>query len=199
VSQPMNFTDAVYQQLLQERIVFLHDELSDDTAHAISAQLLLLAADNPRRDIHLYLNSPGGSVGAGMAVYDTMQFVQADVATYAMGLVGSTAAVLLAAGTAGKRYALPHARVLLQQVSGAAEGTAADVAIQAEQLLYTKRMVHERIAFHTGQSVEQIAEDADRDRWFTAEQAKEYGFVDNVIPSVTALPSASLRVAGFHS
>jgi ATP-dependent Clp protease, protease subunit len=195
----MTFNDAVYQQLLQERILFLHEELSDETAHAISAQLLLLAAVNPRRDIHLYLNSPGGSTKAGLPVYDTMQFIQADVATYAMGLVGSTAAVLLSAGAAGKRYALPHARVLLQPVSGGFEGPADEAAIQAEQLLHTNRVLHERLAFHTGQPVERIAEDADRDRWFTAEQAKAYGLVDNVIPSVTALPSASLRVAGFHS
>jgi ATP-dependent Clp protease, protease subunit len=194
----MTFTDAVYQQLLRERIVYLREELRDDSAHAISAQLLLLAAEDPHRDIHLYINSPGGSVVAGMTVYDTMQFIEADVATYAIGLVGSTAAVLLGAGTAGKRFALPHARVLLQQVSGTVDGRAADVAIQAEQLLFTKRMVHERIAFHAGQSAERIAEDADRDRWFTADQAKEYGFVDHVIPSVAALPVGGPRVTGFH-
>jgi ATP-dependent Clp protease protease subunit len=195
----MTFNDAVYQQLLQERIVYLHDELNDDTAHAISAQLLLLAAENPRRDIHLYLNSPGGSVMAGLAVYDTMQFIQTDVATYAVGLVGSTALALLSAGTAGKRHALPHSRMLLQQPSGEVAGRADDVASQAEQVLYTKRMLLDRIAFHTGQPVERVAEDADRDRWFTADEAKEYGFVDNVIPSVTALPSAALPVTGFHS
>jgi len=194
----MTFSDAVYQQLLQERIVYLHEELSDDTAHAISAQLLLLAAENPRRDIHLYLNSPGGSVRAGLAVYDTMQFIQADVATYAVGLVGSTALALLAAGTADKRHALPHSRMLLQQPSGRVGGAADDVAIQAEQVLYSKRMLLDRIAFHTGRPAERVAEDADRDRWFTADEAKEYGFVDHVIPSVAALPSAALPVAGFH-
>ena len=195
----MNFNDSVYQQLLRERIVFLHEELRDDNANVICGQLLLLTAEDPHRDIHLYINSPGGSVKAGMAVYDTMQFVQADVATYAIGLAGPMAELLLCAGARGKRQALPHARVLMHQVSGGVDGPATDVAIQAEQLLYTRRMVQERIAFHTGQPVERISEDADRDRWFTADDAQEYGFVDHVLPSLAALPSGSLRMTGFHN
>ena len=180
----MNFDDSVFSQLLRERIIFLGAEVQDENANALCAQLLLLAAEDDERDIHLYINSPGGSVSAGMAIYDTMQFVKADVATYALGLAGSMAQRLLCAGAAGKRYALPHARVMMHQVSGGMGGTASDIAIQAEQMMHTKRMLQERIAHHTGQSVEQIVTDSDRDRWFTAQEAKDYGFVDEVIPSL---------------
>ena len=182
---PRNGLDeAVYQRLLRERIVFLGDEVADANANAICAQLLLLAAEDPNRDIQLYINSPGGSVTAGMAIYDTMQLIEPDVATCAIGLAGSMGQVLLCSGAPGKRYALPHTRIVMHQISGGFAGTAADGAIQAEQALYMKRMTFEVIARHTGQTVEQITDDADRDRWFSADAAREYGFIDHVISSV---------------
>jgi ATP-dependent Clp protease protease subunit len=181
----------VYNRLLKERIIFLGTAVMDDMANAICAQLLLLAAEDPVRDIHVYINSPGGSVSAGMAIYDTMQFVENDVATYAMGLAASMGQFLLCAGTKGKRYSLPHARVMMHQPSGGIGGTAADIAIQAEQMLYTKRIMQERIAFHTGQTVEQIEKDSDRDRWFSAEEAKDYGFVDHVVSGAKQVPSGA--------
>ena len=181
----------VYNRLLKERIIFLGTAVMDEMANAICAQLLLLAAEDPDRDIHLYINSPGGSVSAGMAIYDTMQFVNNDVATYAMGLAASMGQFLLCAGTKGKRYSLPHARVMMHQPSGGIGGTAADIAIQAEQMLYTKRMFQERVSFHTGQSAEQIESDSDRDRWFTAEEAKDYGFIDKVISGATQVPEGA--------
>jgi len=150
-------------------------------ANRICAQLLLLSAEDPDRDISLYINSPGGSVYDGMAIYDTMQFIKNDVATIALGMAASMGQMLLCSGTRGKRYALPHARIMMHQASGGIGGTAADIAIQAEQMIYTKRLMQELIARHTGQTIEQIEEDGDRDRWFTAEQAKEYGFIDHVI------------------
>ena len=181
----------IYSRLLKERIIFLGSEVRDDNANAICAQLLLLAAEDPDRDIFLYINSPGGSISAGMAIYDTMQFVNNDVATYAMGLAASMGQFLLCAGTKGKRYSLPHARVMMHQPSGGIGGTAADIAIQAEQMLYTKRTMQERIAFHTGQTQEQIEIDSDRDRWFSAEEAKEYGFIDHVITGAKDVPSGA--------
>lgn len=150
-------------------------------ANAICAQMLLLAADDPEKDIYLYINSPGGSVSAGMAIYDTMQFVQCDVATVAMGLAASMGQFLLCAGAPGKRYALPHARIMMHQPSGGIGGTASDIKIQAEQMMYTKTKMAELIAVHTGQSYDTIKEDSDRDRWFNAEDAKTYGFVDHVV------------------
>lgn len=171
----------VYQRLLRERIVFLGTEVEDRSANLICAQLLLLAAEDPSRDINLYINSPGGSVTSGLAIYDTMQYVPCDVATVCMGLAASMGQFLLCAGTPGKRYALPHSRILMHQPSGQMQGQAADIAIQAEQIVYLKRMMAERISFHTGQPVEKIERDSDRDRWFTAEEAKEYGFIDQVI------------------
>jgi len=171
----------IFSRLLKDRIVFLGSPINDDVANLITAQLLFLESEDPERDIHFYINSPGGSVTAGMAIYDTMQFIDCDVATYGMGLAASMGQFLLTAGTKGKRYALPHARIMMHQPSGGMGGTAADIAIQAEQMLYTKRMFQERIAFHTGQSQEQIAADFDRDRWFTAQEAKDYGFIDKVI------------------
>ena len=177
----MGLDDHIYNRLLKDRILFLGSEVRDENANAICAQLLLLAAEDPVKDIYLYINSPGGSVTAGMAIYDTMQFIANDVSTVAMGMAASMGQLLLCAGTRGKRYALPHARIMMHQPSGGMGGTAADIAIQAEQMLYTKRMFQERIAFHTGQSQEQIAADFDRDRWFTAQEAKDYGFIDKVI------------------
>jgi ATP-dependent Clp protease, protease subunit len=171
----------VYQRLLKERIVFLGTQVDDQSANLICAQLLLLAAEDPSRDVSLYINSPGGSVTAGLAIYDTMQYVPCDVSTVCMGLAASMGQFLLCAGAKGKRFSLPHSRILMHQPSGQAQGQAADIAIQAEQIIYLKRMMAERIAFHTGQSIERIETDSDRDRWFTAEEAREYGFIDSVI------------------
>jgi len=150
-------------------------------ANLICAQLLLLEAEDTDRDIALYINSPGGSVTDGLAIYDTMQYVRCDVATICLGLAASMGQFLLCAGTPGKRYALPHSRILMHQPSGQMQGQAADIAIQAEQIVYLKRMMAERIALHTGQPVERIEEDFDRDRWFTAQEARDYGFIDQVI------------------
>ena len=171
----------IYNRLLKERIVFLGTDVNDDMANLITAQLLYLEGQDPEKDIWLYINSPGGSITAGMAIYDTMQFIRSDVATICMGLGASMGQFLLSAGAAGKRYALPHARIMMHQPSGGIRGPASDIAIQAEQLAYIKRLMAERIAFHTGQTVEQVELDSDRDRWFTAEQAKEYGLIDHVI------------------
>ena len=177
----MHLSDSVYQRLLKERIIFLGTDVNDEIANKLCAQILLLSAEDPTRDISLYINSPGGSVTAGMAIYDTMVYSPCDIATYGMGLAASMGQFLLTAGTKGKRYALPHARIMMHQPSAGVGGTAADIAIQAEQFAHTKREMAELIAQHTGQTVEQITKDSDRDRWFTAEQAKEYGFVDHVI------------------
>ena len=174
-------THEIFNRLLRERIIFLGTEVDDDIANVVCAQLLHLAGDDAERDIWVYINSPGGSVTAGMAIYDTMQFVEPDVATVCMGLGASMGQFLLCAGAKGKRYALPHARIMMHQPSGGFRGQAADIAIQAEQLLYVKQLMAERIAYHTGQKVEQVQTDFERDRWFTAEQAKDYGIIDNVI------------------
>ncbi len=173
--------DHIFNRLLKERIIFLGSDVRDDNANAICAQMLLLAAEDPEKDIWLYINSPGGSVTAGMAIFDTMQWVPNDVATVAMGMAASMGQFLLSAGTPGKRYATPHARVMMHQPSGGIGGTASDIKIQAEQLLHIKKQMAELIAEHTGQTIDQIETDSDRDRWFTAQEAREYGFVDNVI------------------
>ncbi|MGH2393594.1 MAG: ATP-dependent Clp protease proteolytic subunit [Candidatus Limnocylindria bacterium] len=175
--------DHIYQRLLKERIVFLGSEVRDENANAICAQMLLLNAEDPDRDIFLYINSPGGSVDPGMAIYDTMQFISNDVATVGMGLAASMGQFLLCAGAKGKRYALPHARIMMHQPSGGLGGSASDIKIQAEQSLFIKRTMFDLIAKHTGQSADQVTQDADRDRWFTAEQALEYGFIDHVVAS----------------
>ncbi|SCE77432.1 ClpP family protease [Micromonospora mirobrigensis] len=185
-NQP-TFGDQVFQRLLRERIVFLGTEVTDDSANQICAQILLLAAEDSDRDITLYINSPGGSVTAGMAVYDTMRYVKNDVATLALGLAGSMGQFLLCAGTAGKRYALPHSRILMHQPSGGFGGTVADINIQAENMLHVKRTMQELIARHSGRTVEEIKRDWDRDRWFTAEQAREYGLIDQVVSRVDQL------------
>src|ERR1700730_16765113 len=174
----------IYQQLLKNRIVFLGSQVDDSSANLICAQLLLLAAEDPDRDISLYINSPGGSVTAGLAVYDTMQWVPCDVSTVCMGLAASMGQFLLCAGAKGKRFALPHSRILMHQPSGQAQGQAADIKIQAEQIIYLKRQLAERISFHTGQRLEKIEADPDRDHGFNANKAKEYGFVDQVIKKV---------------
>jgi ATP-dependent Clp protease protease subunit len=171
----------VYQRLLKERIIFIGSAIDQSTANTVCAQLILLEAEDPERDISLYINSPGGSVTDGLAIYDTMQYVRPDVSTICVGLAASMGQFLLCAGAPGKRFALPHSRILMHQPSGSMQGQAADIAIQAEQIVYLKRMMAERIAFHTGQPVERIEADSDRDRWFTAEEAREYGFIDQVI------------------
>jgi ATP-dependent Clp protease, protease subunit len=183
------FGDQLFQRLLRHRIIFLGQQVDDDIANRICAELVLLASEDDKRDISIYINSPGGSVYAGMAIYDMMQYVPNDVATYAMGMAASMGQFLLTAGAAGKRYALPHAQILMHQPSGGIGGTASDIRIQAEQMLYIKRTLFERTAYHTGQPIEQIELDADRDRWFTAEEAKEYGFVDQVIRSAVEVPT----------
>jgi ATP-dependent Clp protease protease subunit len=175
--------DNVYQALLQNRIIFLGSEVRDENANAICAQMLLLNAEDPDADIFLYINSPGGSVDAGMAIYDTMNYISNDVATVGMGLAASMGQFLLCAGAKGKRYALPHARIMMHQPSGGMGGSASDIKIQAQQSLHIKKILLELISEHTGQPIDQVIADADRDRWFTAEQAKDYGFIDNVISS----------------
>lgn len=176
----LNLTDSVFERLLQERIIYLGSEVSDEVSNKITAQLLLLAAEDPEKDITLYINSPGGSVTAGMAIYDTMQLIEPDVATWAMGLAASMGQFLLSSGAPGKRYSLPHARVMMHQPSAGVGGTASDIAIQAEVYARWKLEMAKLTAEQTGQTVERITEDADRDRWFTAEEAVEYGFVDHV-------------------
>lgn len=175
------------QRLLEERIVFLGSEVNDDSAGEICAQLLLLDSIASDRDIYLYINSPGGSVTAGFAIYDTMNFVRADVATVAMGFAASMGQFLLSSGTKGKRYALPNASVVMHQPHGGFGGTSADIQTQAKQILHFKRKMAELTSEQTGRPVEQIIEDGDRDRWFTAEQARDYGFVDQVIDTTRAL------------
>ncbi len=171
----------IYARLLKNRIVYLGSEVNDEVANFLTAQLLYLDAEDGEKDIWLYINSPGGSVTAGMAIYDTMQFVAPDVGTICMGLAASMGQFLLAAGAPGKRFALPHARIMMHQPSAGLQGQATDIAIQAEQLKYIKRLLAERIAEHTGQTPEQINIDSDRDRWFTAAEAQEYGIIDEVI------------------
>nr|BFE65411.1 ATP-dependent Clp protease proteolytic subunit [Dactylosporangium thailandense] len=191
----LTLDDSVFNRLLKERIIFLGSEVNDQVANRICAQMLLLAAEDDERDIWLYINSPGGSVYSGMAIYDIMQFVTNDVATVAMGMAASMGQLLLCAGAPGKRMALPHARIMMHQPSGGIGGTAADIAIQAEQMLYTKRMFQERVSFHTGQSLEQIEADSDRDRWFTANEARDYGFIDKVITGAQQAPEGAGTLA----
>lgn len=180
----LNFLDDnIYSRLLKERIVFLGSEVRDQNANAICAQLLLLSAEDPEADIFLHINSPGGSVDAGMAIYDTMNYIPNDVATVGMGLAASMGQFLLCAGAAGKRYALPHARIMMHQPSSGMGGSASDIKIQAQQSLHIKRVLLDLISKHTGQPLDQVIADADRDRWFTADEARNYGLVDKVIAS----------------
>jgi ATP-dependent Clp protease protease subunit len=179
----------VYRLLLKERIVFLGTEVNDAVANRLIAQLLYLEGDDPKKDIWLYINSPGGSITAGMAIYDTMQFVQPDVGTICMGLGASMGQFLLCAGAPGKRFALPNAEILMHQPLGGIQGQASDIAIQAERMKYIKRRMAESIASHTGQTVEQIEKDSERDRWFTADEAKEYGIIDDVKAKRTDFPA----------
>ncbi len=171
----------VFSRLLMDRIVFLGAPINDDVANIIIAQLLFLEADNPERDIYLYINSPGGVISSGMAIYDTLQFLRAPVNTICMGMAASMGSFLLSAGTKGKRAALPHARIMMHQPSGGAQGTAADIEIQAREILYLRQKLNELYSQHTGQPVEQIEKDMDRDRFMSAEEAVGYGIIDRVI------------------
>jgi ATP-dependent Clp protease protease subunit len=180
----------IFSRLLMDRIVFLGAPINDDVASIIIAQLLFLDADNPDKDIHLYINSPGGIVASGMAIYDTMQHLRAPVATICMGMAASMGAFLLAAGTKGKRSALPHSRILIHQPSGGASGTAADIEIQAREILYLRTKMAQLFALHTGQTLETIEKDVDRDHYMSAEEARAYGLIDAVL-SPTKGPAAN--------
>jgi len=186
-SPGFGLNDHIYNRLLRERIIWLGTEVRDENANAICAQMMLLAAEDPTRDIWLYVNSPGGSITAGMAIYDTMQYIQPDVATIGIGMAASMGQFLLSSGTQGKRYATPHARVMMHQPSGGISGTATDVRINAQLILHMKTVLAELTAQQTGKSVEQINSDADRDRWFTADEALEYGFIDQVVTTAGAV------------
>lgn len=183
----MAMSQHVYSRLMKERIIWLGDAVRDDNANLICAQMMLLAAEDPERDIYLYINSPGGSVTAGMAIYDTMQFIKPDVATVAMGMAASMGQHLLTSGAPGKRYATPNTRILMHQPSGGAAGTASDIRINADLIIHMKRRLAEITAQRTGKSVEQIIADSDRDRWFTAEEALEYGFIDHVVSNAQSV------------
>jgi ATP-dependent Clp protease protease subunit len=183
-------TQDVFQQLLRERILFLGTTVDQTSANLICAQLLLLEAEDHEKDISLYINSPGGSVTDGLAIYDTMQLVRCDVSTICIGLAASMGQFLLCAGAPGKRFALPHARILMHQPSGQMQGQASDIAIHAEQIIYLKRVMAERTAQHTGQTVERVEADSDRDRWFTAKEALDYGFIDKVVER-SIIPAAA--------
>ena len=174
-------TYDVFSRLLMDRIIFLGTPINDDVANIVIAQLLFLESDNPERDIHIYINSPGGSVSAGMAIYDTMQFLKSPVNTNCMGLAASMGSFLLAAGRPGKRSALPHSRIMIHQPSGGTQGSAADIEIQAREILYLRAKMNELMAKHTGRPVEQIERDMDRDRFMSAEEARDYGIIDNVL------------------
>ncbi|MDT0307145.1 ATP-dependent Clp protease proteolytic subunit [Streptomyces sp. DSM 44917] len=190
--------DHLATELLKQRIVVLGTEVEDASANRVCAQLLLLSAEDPKADIALYINSPGGSITAGLAIYDTMRLIPNDVATLAVGFAASMGQFLLSVGTPGKRYALPNARIMMHQPSGGIGGTTADIAIQAENLEFIKRAVERITAEHTGQDPETIARDGDRDRWFTAEEAKEYGIVDHVVRSLEDVrPAGATRRMGF--
>ena len=171
----------IYSRLLKDRIIFLNDEVNDTTASIVIAQLLFLESEDPNKDIHLYINSPGGSVSAGFAIYDTMKYIKCDVSTICIGMAASMGAFLLAGGTKGKRYALPNSQIMIHQPSGGAKGQATDINIIAENINYIKRRLNEILSENTGQPFEVIEKDTDRDNYMTAEQAKEYGIIDSVI------------------
>jgi len=182
----------IYSRLLKDRIVFIGTPIDDHVANLVVAQMLFLQMEDPKRDINLYINSPGGSVSAGLAIYDTMQFVTCDVATYCVGVAASMGAVLLTAGTKGKRYALPNSDIMIHQVSGGAQGTASDVERTVEYMFRLKKRLIKIMAHHTGKSEDRIKEDSDRDYWITAEEAKDYGLVDEVVKSRKDIPTEAL-------
>ncbi|MBQ0985555.1 ATP-dependent Clp protease proteolytic subunit [Streptomyces sp. F63] len=186
------FGDQIYNRLLSDRIIFLGKEVDDEIANQITAQMLTLAADTDQ-EIYLYINSPGGSVMAGLAIYDTMQYIRNDVVTVAMGFCASMGQFLLTAGTPGKRFALPHTRILMHQPSAGLAGTVTDIKIHAKQMLETKREMSELIALHSGQTFEQITKDSDRDRWFTPAEAKEYGLIDDIMTHASGAPGRAFQ------
>ncbi|MDE1990589.1 MAG: ATP-dependent Clp endopeptidase proteolytic subunit ClpP [Betaproteobacteria bacterium] len=171
----------IFSRLLKERVIFLVGPVTEESANLVVAQMLFLESENPDKDISLYINSPGGSVSAGLAIYDTMQFIKADVSTTCIGIAASMGAFLLAAGTKGKRHSLPNARVMIHQPSGGAQGQAADIEIQAKEILYLRRRLNEMMSLHTGQPIEVIEKDTDRDNFMSAEEAKQYGLIDRVL------------------
>ena len=183
------FGDMLDERLLRERIIWLEGEVRDENSNRIAKQLQVLAAEDPERDITLYINSPGGSITAGMVIYDTMQLIPNDVTTIAMGLAASMGQFLLCAGTTGQRYATPNTRIMMHQPLGGIGGTASDIKIQAEQMLFIKKRMAELIASHSGQTLEQIEKDSDRDRWFTADEACAYGLIDHVYSTAADAPS----------
>ena len=183
------FGDMLDERLLRERITWLEGEVRDENSNRIAKQLQVLAAEDPERDITLYINSPGGSITAGMVIYDTMQLIPNNVTTIAMGLAASMGQFLLCAGTTGKRYATPNTRIMMHQPLGGIGGTASDIKIQAEQMLFIKKRMAELIAIHSGQTLEQIEKDSDRDRWFTADEARAYGLIDHVYSTAADAPT----------
>lgn len=183
----MPLGDHIYNRLLKDRIIWLGSEVRDDNANIICAQIMLLAAEDPEKDIYLYINSPGGSVTAGMAIYDTMQYVEPDIATVGLGMAASMGQLLLTSGTPGKRYITPNTHVLMHQPSGGAGGTATDIRVHANFILKLKRQLAQITADRTGQPLEKVIEDSDRDHWFTAQEALEYGFVDHIVESAAAV------------
>ncbi|HLV24935.1 MAG TPA: ATP-dependent Clp endopeptidase proteolytic subunit ClpP [Gemmatimonadales bacterium] len=189
-------TYDIFSRLLMDRIVFLGTPINDDVANIVIAQLLFLAADNPERDINIYINSPGGSVSAGLAIYDTMQFVPSPVSTICMGMAASMGCFLLSGGTKGKRMALPHARIMMHQPSGGSQGTAADIEIAAREILYMRGQMNEIMAQHTGQTVERIERDFDRDRYMSPAEALEYGIIDQIVERPAELPGSQNHSTG---
>ena len=187
------FGDMLDERLLRERIIWLEGEVRDENSNRIAKQLQVLAAEDPDKDITLYINSPGGSITAGMVIYDTMQLIPNDITTIAMGLAASMGQFLLCAGAAGKRYATPNTRIMMHQPLGGIGGTASDIKIQAEQMLFIKKRMAQLIAEHSGQTLEQIEADSDRDRWFTPEDAKVYGLIDHVYSSAADAPPVKTR------
>jgi ATP-dependent Clp protease protease subunit len=188
VDSPLGLSDQVYNRLLRNRIIFLGTQVDDDIANSLCAQLLLLAADDPEKDVYLYINSPGGSVTAGLAIYDTMVYIPNDVVTVGMGMAASMGQFLLTAGKPGKRFALPNTEILMHQGSAGLGGSASDIRIQADRLLRSKQRMAELTAQHTGQSIEQIQTDSDRDKWFSAPEAKEYGLIDDIMTNAHDVP-----------
>ncbi|MGZ8376605.1 MAG: ATP-dependent Clp protease proteolytic subunit [Gemmatirosa sp.] len=183
----------IFSRLLLDRIIFIGTPINDDVANVVIAQLLFLEADNPGKDINLYINSPGGSVSAGLAMYDTMQHLSSPISTICMGMAASMGCFLLAGGAKGKRFSLPHARIMMHQPSGGSEGTASDIEIAAREILYTRAKMNELMAKHTGRVVEEIERDFDRDRYMSADEAKEYGIIDHVITSKGEMVEASTQ------
>jgi ATP-dependent Clp protease protease subunit len=186
---------SVFSRLLKDRILFIGTPIDDNVANLVIAQMLYLQMEDPKKDIHLYINSPGGVVTGGMAIYDTMNFLQCDIVTYCLGMAASMSTVLLAAGTKGKRFALPNSRVMIHQPSGGAGGQAADIAIAAREILRWRKALNETLAKHTGKTPEQVEKDSDRDYYLSAQEAKDYGIVDHVITSTREVQTLSVPSA----